>query len=154
MCRPPGGCLKRVVPLFLALLALLSVLQHPACCCQPEPRIRSQAIQAKEHDCCNEGENMHSHCEGSVFASPLNASLFLMKDCCGMINMKTLALANSFDLLSKAGELTASSNPSSPAFLGSLDDSRDFVPETNRAPPRLIGFGTSKTYLFKRTLLI
>lgn len=30
----------------------------------------------------------------------------------------------------------------------------EYVACTNRAPPRLVGMGTSKTYLYKRTFLI
>jgi len=43
-----------------------------------------------------------------------------------------------------------------PDWLSNIPESTstEKIAQMNRAPPRLVGMGTSKTYLFKRTFLI
>lgn len=103
-----------------------------------------------EHDCCKT-----EVLEASVKSfQALNSSFQGLKNCCGMPGTKMPAIVNSLESFSESDDRQISINSIRPSVL--LDSTRcqSFVAEMNRAPPRLTGLGTSKTYLFKRTLLI
>jgi hypothetical protein len=138
--------LKQALSLLLVLLALLSSLQRPACCCQKTTSTPSRmVVNRHEHDCCKE--------EAGLALKRSDAFWQPTKPCCGITGSKLPAIANSFPLVGADDGRLVKVRLSGLNVLDSAS-CRSYLSETNRAPPERIGFGSQKTYLFKRTLLI
>jgi hypothetical protein len=128
-------------------------MQRPGCCCQ---QITSSSLvvtavkqtTANEHSCCKE------EVKPVVSNSGSGTCLEVAKPCCGMNATKVPALANSFQLPGISDEHLVKFKFSGIRLLETASSDESYVGEMNRAPPKQIGFGCTKTYLFKRALLI
>lgn len=114
-----------------------------------ESTIASQSL-AEEHSCCKE-ESAGAHWCNVYDGTGIGKG----QSCCGMATDRTPATVSSLDLFGGDGERV----PLKAAFLSrivSLPSSLHTIDlsQANRAPPYTGGLGSSKTYLFKRTLLI
>lgn len=128
----------------MLLLALFYAGPRVSCACAQKVVVAAPA--GKEHDCCK--EKSVAPCLSS------QAQLSEAKGCCGMMGTASPAVASSIQLIgSPELERIKAFSP----FVGNAVEQLVYPGlsgNMNRAPPRIVGFGTSKTYLFKRTLLI
>lgn len=99
-----------------------------------------------EHSCCD--VKNHAACTAP------GPGMWITKPCCGMMNSSAPFVANSIELVGNTEQARAKIVKSS--LIADLEHVLylECVPRTNRAPPRIRGFGSSDTYLFKRALLI
>ena len=136
--------MKRLSVIFLMLLALFVAVPRQACACD-----EAQATQKKQHSCCEKKESSGS-CDSSSSKEPV----FKHHSCCGMGADKTISLANSISILPESESFADSISILSdlPAFLIAV--ASDAPAHPNRAPPRIRGMGTTKTYLYKQVFLI
>lgn len=139
-----GGNLNRVSSLLLIFLVLLSSGQQQSCCCL-RGNTRNLVV-AREHDCCNPSPS------ATIVKS--RACLHGWNSCCGVRDSRIPVTANSLTLLQQGEE--SQLKRLSVSNLIALDQftAHGLVPQVNRAPPRLQGFGSNNTYLLKRSLLI
>ena len=137
--------MKRLSVIFLMLLALFIAVPRQACACD-EAQVKTVNQQ---HSCC-ENQTSSSSCHPSASKE----AVFKQHSCCGMSADKTISLANSISILPESESLADSiSVPGDlPAFLIAIDS--DAPAHPNRAPPRIRGMGTTKTYLYKQVFLI
>lgn len=115
-------------------------------------------VVAAEHNCCKtEERRIVRSCSESESTTTISGnlnSIGLCKSCCGNMGNTLPALANSVKLLSAAKYLKVGLINIS-QFLNLRNvETREYVACVNRAPPRLGGLGSSKTYLFKQVFLI
>ena len=137
--------MQRLSALFLILLALFIGVPRQACACN---EIR-QAV-SQEHSCCKKESAQQPSCH----ATASDKAVTKCHSCCGMAANKPIGLANSMSIMPE-GEFSTVQvclPKDQPEFLLSIDS--DSPAHQNRAPPRIRGMGTSKTYLYKRTFLI
>lgn len=137
--------MKRLLPMLLALLAMFYATPRLACMCG-ESNVQTSAVAQASPNCCKTYSIPHCQTGKKFFGNT--------KGCCGMIGNSSPLLASRSYLQSNLEQV-----PFHVVTLISLvapckSTPTDYVVCTNRAPPRLTGMGTSKTYLFKRTLLI
>lgn len=135
---------KRCFLLVLAAVALFSGTQQPSCTCY---NMQANCISTvNEHECCRA-----NHCSSLIN----NICLGKSKHCCGMVNNHVSATGNSVRVISEKKEylykLITYTNQ-----VYSLEPvlNRFSLSWTNRAPPDIKGFGSSKTYLYKHVFLI
>ena len=163
--------LKRITPLLLVVLALLSLVQRPACCCQQTEALPQSAAAGTD---CKSGQagdcqqsfpaerllaaSAHSCCQvkpAVTSSSPCPSGYIqALKHCCGMIGQPAIATATSLPLSGHQGQPRSERCFTLNFIALTALACRQGQSLVNRAPPRLSGFGTSDTYLFKRTLLI
>ncbi len=133
--------MKHFIPLLLLLVTFFSGFPREACYCLEKIDI---SMSADQHSCC--GSRMFDCSEATT-------SLSNTKNCCGKKNQEFIAIASSIDLGNRPADFKVRLDILSHLNCVGLEP-RDCVPCVNRAPPYLRGFGSSDTYLFKRTFLI
>lgn len=103
-----------------------------------------KAAQA-EHSCC-ESMAPSTNCDAALIGG--------LKDCCGMAGKGFPVLATSVGLLNSDHSLKTAfiGNLTAPGITG--EEHGQSIADANRAPPIFCGFGSTKTYLFKRVFLI
>lgn len=144
----------------MLLLALFYTVPRINCVCAQPAAVAEPARQ--EHRCCKAAavaepvDKEHSCCRVASVAQSMwsQARMAAPKACCGMMSTAALAVASSIQLIDsfELDQIKVFS-----PFIGSEVKAlvhQGLVANLNRPPPRIRGFGTSKTYLFKRTLLI
>ncbi len=155
--------LKRLIPLFLAFLALFTTVQQPTCACgNTKPVVHSVV---SERDCCQVAAqpvassvvNERSCCrmiQPGKLASKTICGVHRSKPCCGMVDRSSPAVANSIRISANPRHLVIQLRSFTHSDLLQWANCQPLVAGINRAPPYLDGFGSSDTYLFKRTLLL
>lgn len=139
--------MKRLVPFLLILITLFAGVQQPSCCCPVTPATTVQSETKQEHSCCRKAGMENCPASNSV-------CLTGFKQCCGCgtADAGLSSRAYSLNLVDDSKELTVKiSTIMAPWMMGSITCQ---LPWANRAPPDIRGFGSSKTYLFKRVFLI
>lgn len=134
--------MSRFLAVALIFLALFVGAPRKVCACNDAG---SQAVST--HSCCSAKSKAACHTSDSQ-------SITMSRSCCGMEAHYTPSLASSIHLLPEC-EYSAAVQISIrdvSYFLSMFEN--EVLGHPNRAPPRLVGMGTSKTYLFKRTFLI
>ncbi len=133
----------KLLPLLLIVLAMFFGTPRSSCVCSETPVATTKSAA---HSCCEPETQTHCNSDSHEICSG-NA-------CCGMKGKFMPGMANSLKILPNSNELVAR------AILPDWLSGMTFISPTeqiaplNRAPPRLVGMGTSKTYLYKRTFLI
>lgn len=148
--------LRRFFPVLMLFLALFNTVPriHCVCAAVAEPGRQAHgcckavavAVPVEEHSCCQVATEVQS--VGS------QAYMAATKACCGMMSTSSPAVASSIQLI---GSFELDQIRVLSPFIGSEVKTlvhQGVLAKMNRPPPRLRGFGTSETYLFKRTLLI
>jgi hypothetical protein len=139
--------LKRLIPILMTLFVMVCTGPHSQCICSPSASNINLSIEQK-HSCCKE-ENV-PECDSG------NLSFGTRKNCCEM-NSYNLPVTTS-NLCLTSGEIEGTWSQVSAighttnTFTDGKHNYRNGL--ANRAPPYIVGLGTSTTYLFKRTLLI
>jgi len=136
---------KRLAALLLILLALFIAVPRQACACNG-----GASHEASQRRCCCKKKVGQPSCHAAVSEH----TVIKCHSCCGIVGTEPIALSSSISILPE-GEFSAvaiSVLSDLPEFLVSIGSDRPANP--NRAPPRIRGMGTSKTYLYKRTFLI
>ncbi len=136
-----GYLVKRILPFVLVLIVLFLGAPRQACFCA---ELSNQPIA--KHGCCKK-EKQSDCCS----ATP---AISTCKSCCGMAAKYYPSLASSFAMQSQSESLSLIRFGLGfiSYFKTCIESSR--LANPNRAPPNLVGMGTNKTYLFKRTFLI
>jgi hypothetical protein len=132
--------MKRLSAIFLIILALFLGLPRQACACnEDKPQSADQ-----EHVCCKSKE---ASCHAS------NKAAIKCGSCCDAASSHPVALTSSIipQFEGQPPVLQLLFFVSTQPYISRDDDS---PANSNRAPPRLTGMGTNKTYLYKRTFLI
>ena len=137
--------MKRLSVIFLMLLALFIAVPRQACACD-EAQVKTVNQQ---HSCC-ENQTSSSSCHSTASRE----AVFKHHSCCGIGIDKTISLASSISILPESESFADSISILSdlPAFLIAV--ASDAPAHPNRAPPRIRGMGTTKTYLYKQVFLI
>lgn len=132
--------MKRLSAIFLIILALFLGLPRQACACKAStPQSASQA-----HACCKiEEPSCHSYNRAAVKCG----------SCCGAASNQPVVLTSSINPQFE-GELPVVELLFFWLSQSYVSKDGDSPANCNRAPPRLTGMGTNKTYLYKRTFLI
>jgi hypothetical protein len=136
--------LKRLLPLLLIVLAMFYGTPRQSCMCSDAAS--TQSLNQTVHSCCK--QEVNNDCISS------RQGICARSDCCGMTGKYTAALAGSISLLPNTNQIVGKV-----IFLTQLADiyvgtRSERVHQLNRAPPHIVGMGTSKTYLHKRCFLI
>ncbi len=159
-CLDLKSTLKRLFPLFLAILVLLTAVEQPSCACDntkpssqgsvrvpPRSHVAASSVMMREHSCCHMTPT-------AKFALEATDCVHQSKPCCGMVDKSSPAIANSI-------RITANPEPRivKLSFFSHVDLLHCItcqlpIARINRAPPYLKGLGSSETYLFKRSLLL
>lgn len=148
---------------MLLFLALFHAVPRINCVCAQTCAQTIAALVRQEHGCCQAAavtepvNEEHSCCQGVSTAHNKLSSQVQMaatKACCGMMGTASPAVAGSIQLI---GSFDLDQIKVFSPFIGSEVKTlvhQGLLASMNRPPPRIRGFGTSETYLFKRTLLI
>lgn len=138
----------------MVLLVLLSAGPHIGCLCKPGAINRTDyqsdlRCSQKEHSCCK--KQVSATCD-SVDTSFVSIGKY--NSCCGMNGLILPMASISMCPTGEAGQLHFQL-----VFLSGFEDWHGTIRtlhtfQANRAPPYIVGLGSSKTYLFKRALLI
>lgn len=110
-----------------------------------EGKAQTKSVAQASHSCCKADPVSHCDSTGKSFGNT--------KGCCGMMGNSATVLASS-DLQSNFEQLRFKVVALVSLLASCKSTATEYVACTNRAPPRLTGMGTSKTYLYKRTFLI
>ncbi len=134
---------KKLLTLLLMVFAMFYTTPRDGCVC-------SEAVAKTDsslHACCKRQSKIYC-CQSD------NTGICKRNACCGMTGKFTAGLASSISILPESSKLFLKLVLSD--WLSALGTSAPAqkIAQMNRAPPRLVGMGTSKTYLFKRTFLI
>ena len=141
--------LKKLLPLLLVVLAMFYSTPRDAYCgCN---FAAAANVKSSAHSCC-EGSETPTETQHSCMSSSPGISLSM--DCCNMTRLEPITLANTLHLSSDDGQFLIRVVIHDWLFDKTLQIPSSAVAQMNRAPPRLVGLGTSKTYLFKQTFLI
>jgi hypothetical protein len=138
-------CMKSLLPLLLVLLAMFYGTPRQACMCSPASVPESTVAS---HSCCKRESKLEIDCMSS------KPGICKRSTCCGMTGKFTGGVASSISILPEH------QNPVVKVLLPSwlckttMPAPPERISQINRAPPRLTGMGTSKTYLYKQTFLI
>ncbi len=143
--------MKKLVPFLMMLLVLFWAAPHAGCLCKA-----SAPKENKGRAVFVEAQSEHSCCQGRMTTSCKlpDTSFSNSRNCCGM-NGYCLPMANNSPY--PAGQIEqANFQIALPCSFDNLQSTvhRLQTSKTNRAPPYIVGLGSSKTYLFKQTLLI
>lgn len=133
--------MKRLSAILLIILVLFLGLPRQACACN---KVTRQSPR-QEHACCKiEKSTCHSSNRVAVKCNP----------CCGSVSNQPVALASSINPQLEGGlpVFHLLFFWSAQSYISTNCDNSSA--NSNRAPPRLTGMGTNKTYLYKRTFLI
>lgn len=150
--------LKHLLPLLLVLLAFFYGTPKEACFCAQAPI--PVKVEVSAHSCCQAVvrtiSDEHSCCrpDNSVSCSKAGSSLYKTKDCCGMMGTSSPALANSIGLLNGMEYIKVNVICLDQMFSLLRLEREQQVAYISRDPPRLRGFGSSDSYLYKRAFLI
>lgn len=137
--------MKRLLPMLLVLFAMFYGTPRQECMCV-ESNVRTKSVEQASHRCCKAESVSHCQSGGNFFGNA--------KGCCGMMGKSSPVLASQSDLQSNFEQLRLKMVVLLNLLAPCKSTRTDYVACTNRAPPRLTGMGTSKTYLFKRVFLI
>lgn len=152
--------LRQFFPVLMLFLALFYTVPRINCVCAQTAAVAAPARQ--EHRCCRAAAvaepvgKEHSCClvASAVQSVWSQAQMAATKACCGMMSTASPAVASSIQLI---GSFDLDQIKVFSPFIGSEVKTlvhQGLLANMNRPPPRIRGFGTSETYLFKRTLLI
>lgn len=138
--------MKMLLSLLLVLLAVFYGTPRQACMCTAAAPSKTVV---STHACCKSERDVGADCMSR------KSEFCRQKSCCGMGGKSVISLASSIRIL------TEYPNPVAEVFLPSwlgraiiVTAPSERISQINRAPPRLTGMGTSKTYLYKQTFLI
>lgn len=154
--------LRRFFPILMLFLALFYTVPRINCVCAQNATIAAPARQ--EHRCCKamavtdsvSAGKEHSCCRAANVVQSVRseAQMAATKACCGMMSTSSPVAASSIQLI---GSFELHQIKAFSPFIGNevkLLLHQGALANMKRPPPRIRGFGTSETYLFKRTLLI
>jgi len=136
--------LTRILPLLLALIAVLSLAPHPVCACSE--RSATSATITGDHSCCDAGS--------APRCVETSTSIGDISSCCGRLANGVLFVATSVPLFDDCDRFEVRVSLPALAACALSVASHDPLVNAPRAPPAVTGLGSSKTYLFKRVLLI
>ncbi|MBA3991950.1 MAG: hypothetical protein C0469_00390 [Cyanobacteria bacterium DS2.3.42] len=122
-----------------------SIFQSMGCCSGETPQL--------EGDCCSGDASTKDFVAiGNRADDAPGTFMGKKKACCGMSGHAPLIVAGDLQCNWDHVQIKVVNTAAFIAMWGFTP--REHVARINRAPPRLVGMGTSKTYLFKRVFLI
>ncbi len=137
--------MKSLLPLLLVLLAMFYGTPRQACMCAPAA---VPAATVASHSCCKREIKLEIDCMSN------KPGICNRSTCCGMTGKFTGGVASSISILPEHQDPVVKALL--PNWLCNTPTTAppERISQINRAPPRLTGMGTSKTYLYKQTFLI
>ena len=138
--------MRSLLPLLLVLLAMFYGTPRQACMCTPPTT--PEATTVSSHSCCKGESKLEIDCMSS------KPGICKRSTCCGMTGKFTGGVASSISILPEHHVPVVKVLLPSWLCKATMTAPPERISQINRAPPRLTGMGTSKTYLYQQTFLI
>lgn len=142
---------KRYLISILALFVVWLAGPHSTCCCLAAATV-SAPVGSSSHSCCSPSDTAIAT-QSCPHMSSVETGLSEERACCKAQATVLAACAQGTFERCELLQVLATAQPlrSSRSTISSLHSRHRWK---NRAPPPNVGMGSSRTYLFKRTLLI
>lgn len=144
--------LQKYLTTILALFVVWLASPHSTCCCPPprqdETVIATCALESSRCCCCEPQENSPS-CH-QVSRPPVTCST--TESCCQNAHIELVAYSS--EAVPFESQYISSMDKSTWTYPALTVETKAAVSWRNRAPPPGVGFGSSRTYLYKCSLLI